>query len=87
MYIYKNEALKKLELDLKFRECVLVNELDILFFDLTQFPLSHSRESASIRLPLIPLSVVTFRTLVMEGFNHLASVAFNRLQGRLFRAV
>ncbi|EAN34353.1 hypothetical protein TpMuguga_01g01115 [Theileria parva strain Muguga] len=38
-YPHVNQYLKNLEDMLKFRECVLMNELDSVFYDTTQFPL------------------------------------------------
>ncbi|BAM39601.1 conserved hypothetical protein [Theileria orientalis strain Shintoku] len=65
---YKNDMLKKLDSSLLFRECVLMNELDILFYNINQFPLQIYND------------IKKFKTFIMDGFYHITYVMYTKLQ-------
>ncbi|UKK00839.2 hypothetical protein MACK_000913 [Theileria orientalis] len=68
LLVYKNDMLKKLDNNLLFRECVLMNELDILFFNINQFPLHIYND------------IKKFKTFIMDGFNHITYIMYTKLK-------
>uniref|UniRef100_A0A3B0MP20 Uncharacterized protein n=1 Tax=Theileria annulata TaxID=5874 RepID=A0A3B0MP20_THEAN len=83
-YPHVKQYLKNVEKMLKFRECVLLNELDIIFHNITQFPLTTYRRFELHYLYTTSLTlflrIMTFKTFLVSGFSNFAYIVYKKLE-------